>query len=116
MRIVASARPPTALMDAAAGPGRATPLLPLPPIQRAVEVNEVPIHPNGADPSAGGDRANGSSGGEGQQPGLGGAAASADKDRELDDLARRLYGRIRSRLSAELLADRERGGVLTDLR
>jgi hypothetical protein len=113
MRIVASARPPTAVMDAAPGPGRATLL---PPVQRAVEVNEVPIHPNGADPSAGGDGANGSSGGQGQQPGLGGAAASADKDRELDDLARRLYGRIRSRLSAELLADRERGGVITDLR
>lgn len=113
MRIVASARPPTAVMDAAPGPGRATLL---PPVQRAVEVNEVPIHPNGADPSAGGDGANGSSGGQGQPAGLGSAAASPDKDRELDDLARRLYGRIRSRLSAELLADRERGGVITDLR
>ena len=113
MRIVASARPPTVVLDAAPGPGRATAL---PPVQRAVEVNEVPIHPNGADPSAGGNGANGSSGGQGQQPGLGGAAASADKDRELDDLARRLYGRIRLRLSAELLADRERGGVITDLR
>ena len=49
--------------------------------------------------------------------GLSGAGASpADRDRELDDLARRLYGRIRARLSAELLADRERAGSITDLR
>ncbi len=49
--------------------------------------------------------------------GMAGAGASpAERDRELDDLARRLYGRIRARLSAELLADRERAGQITDLR
>jgi len=33
----------------------------------------------------------------------------------LDQLAHRLYGRIRSQLAAELLADRERAHLLTDL-
>ncbi|MGH2463953.1 MAG: hypothetical protein ACRDGI_00685 [Candidatus Limnocylindrales bacterium] len=45
-----------------------------------------------------------------------GAASRADRERELDELARRLYGRIRSRLASELLADRERAGLLVDLR
>jgi hypothetical protein len=35
---------------------------------------------------------------------------------ELDELARRLYDRIRVRLRGELLVDRERAGLLTDLR
>jgi len=39
-------------------------------------------------------------------------AAAAD----LDDLARRLYDRLRSRLMAELRLDRERAGLVTDLR
>lgn len=34
----------------------------------------------------------------------------------LDDLATRLYGRLRSRLRTELLVDRERSGMLTDFR
>jgi hypothetical protein len=33
----------------------------------------------------------------------------------LDQLARHLYGRIRGQLAAELLADRERSALLTDL-
>jgi hypothetical protein len=33
----------------------------------------------------------------------------------LDQLAHLLYGRIRSQLAAELLADRERAHLLTDL-
>lgn len=44
----------------------------------------------------------------------GGAIGGSDKD--LDELARRLYDRFRGRLSRELLADRERAGLLTDLR
>ncbi len=36
-------------------------------------------------------------------------------DKELDELARRLYDRIRSRLRGELLVDRERAGLLSDL-
>jgi hypothetical protein len=35
-------------------------------------------------------------------------------DKELDDLAHRLYDRIRSRLRLELLIDRERTGTLSD--
>jgi hypothetical protein len=36
-------------------------------------------------------------------------------DKELDELARRLYDRLRSRLRQELLIDRERSGMLSDL-
>jgi hypothetical protein len=43
-------------------------------------------------------------------------AAGAHSDRELDDLAHQLYDRLRSRLRMELLIDRERAGVITDLR
>jgi hypothetical protein len=35
---------------------------------------------------------------------------------EIDELARRLYDRLRNRLKTELLVDRERAGFLTDLR
>jgi hypothetical protein len=35
---------------------------------------------------------------------------------EMDELARKLYDRIRGRLKTELLVDRERAGFLTDLR
>jgi hypothetical protein len=40
----------------------------------------------------------------------------AHSDRELDDLAHQLYDRLRSRLRMELLIDRERAGLITDLR
>jgi hypothetical protein len=33
----------------------------------------------------------------------------------MDELARKLYDRIRNRLKTELLVDRERAGFLTDL-
>lgn len=45
----------------------------------------------------------------------GGGAAAGGSERELDELARRLYDRIRSRLRTELLVDRERAGALSDL-
>jgi len=35
---------------------------------------------------------------------------------DLDDLARRVYGRVRTHLRSELLIDRERAGLLTDFR
>ncbi len=35
---------------------------------------------------------------------------------DMDELAGKLYDRIRSRLKTELLVDRERAGFLTDLR
>ena len=48
------------------------------------------------------------------------SAASAGphhaSETEMDELARRLYDRLRSRLKTELLVDRERAGFLTDLR
>ena len=37
-------------------------------------------------------------------------------EEDLDDLARQLYGRLRGRLRRELLVDRERAGMVTDLR
>ncbi|MBP1705316.1 MAG: hypothetical protein H6Q36_1055 [Chloroflexi bacterium] len=39
---------------------------------------------------------------------------AGNRDQDMDELARKLYGRIRERLSAELLADRERAGLLVD--
>ena len=41
---------------------------------------------------------------------------SQASETEMDELARKLYDRIRSRLKTELLVDRERAGFLTDLR
>jgi hypothetical protein len=46
----------------------------------------------------------------------GGEAPAAGGELDVDDLARRLYDRIRDRLRRELLVDRERAGLLTDLR
>jgi hypothetical protein len=46
----------------------------------------------------------------------GGGAFAGGSDKDLDELARRLYDRFRQRLTRELLADRERAGILTDLR
>jgi hypothetical protein len=45
-----------------------------------------------------------------------GATATAAAGPDLDDLARKLYDRLRGRLAAELRLDRERIGSLTDLR
>jgi len=42
-------------------------------------------------------------------------AASGHPDRELDELSARIYDRIRTRLRTELLIDRERAGLVTDL-
>jgi hypothetical protein len=43
-------------------------------------------------------------------------ASSEGSEAQMDELARKLYDRIRSRLKTELLVDRERAGFLTDLR
>lgn len=43
-------------------------------------------------------------------------ASAAHADENLDALAGKLYDRIRNRLKSELLLDRERAGLLTDLR
>ncbi|HEY4867158.1 MAG TPA: hypothetical protein VIK45_16785 [Candidatus Dormibacteraeota bacterium] len=70
--------------------------------QRAAEDAPAPAPSAGAPPAAGAAGAHG-----------GGAAPS---EGELDDLAVRLYDRLRSRLRLELLIDRERAGLITDLR
>lgn len=44
------------------------------------------------------------------------AGGSVAAGPDLDDLARKLYDRLRGRLAAELRLDRERIGALTDLR
>jgi hypothetical protein len=46
----------------------------------------------------------------------GGTEAAERPELDLDELARRLYDRIRRRLRAELLIDRERAGLIADLR
>ena len=110
LRMIAAARPSSAVMEPGPAPA------PAPAVQRAVEIPEIQVNGNVTDPTAGGASSGLSAGGQGQQPGMGGTTTPVDKDRELDDLARRLYGRIRARLSAELLADRERAGAISDLR
>lgn len=45
-----------------------------------------------------------------------GAAPAHDNEKELDDLARKLHDRISARIRYDLLLDRERAGMLTDLR
>jgi hypothetical protein len=51
---------------------------------------------------------------------IGGIASSLGSHKtdetDMDELAGKLYDRIRSRLKTELLVDRERAGFLTDLR
>jgi hypothetical protein len=95
---------------AAAEPGleRAVPALEIPPaaVQRAIEVPEFSLGASPPSPAPAG----------GAAAGTALSASPANQERELDELARRLYGRIRSRLAAELLADRERAGMITDLR
>jgi hypothetical protein len=44
------------------------------------------------------------------------AVPGGHSDRELDALAHQLYDRLRSRLRMELLVDRERAGLITDMR
>ena len=45
-----------------------------------------------------------------------GATAKPTDDAEFEELARKLYDRMRHRLKRELLLDRERGGFLADSR
>lgn len=113
MRSTASARSATGEI---ASPPAAAPPVPAAALQRVVEVNEVNIPSTATDPASGAGPSGGPADAQAGQSGAGAGASPVDRDRELDDLARRLYGRIRSRLSAELLADRERSGRITDLR
>jgi hypothetical protein len=56
----------------------------------------------------------GASGAGAAAPGDGGAPGSPAAEKDLDDLARRLYDRIGLRLRHELLVERERSGALVD--
>ena len=81
---------------------------PWPFVQRAVEIDEVTIAP---DASAAGAAESGAAG-AGQAGPAAAPAAGAGPDYE--ELAEHLYDRIRSRLTSELLLDRERSGTLVD--
>ncbi|HYW26298.1 MAG TPA: hypothetical protein VE953_19155 [Terriglobales bacterium] len=87
-----------------------------PPVQRAPEGQqylaiEVPVQRAEAASSA-------ASASSASGPAAGGAEDGSPKhsEKELDELARQLYERLRSRLRMELLVDRERAGLITDLR
>ena len=56
------------------------------------------------------------SGAVGAVTGAAGAAAGAALPTDLDELARRLFDPLSARLRNELLLDRERAGMITDLR
>jgi len=101
--------PPVIIQRSAADPSAESPAWPAEPgasLQRAVPVDEAPAE--SAPPPAAAGAAATSSGSSA------GSATTAETD--LDQLAGRLYDRIRSRLRSELLVDRERAGVLTDWR
>jgi hypothetical protein len=77
-----------------------------------------PVFGGGPDPAASLQRAPAATPSGGDAPaasGAGGGGGIPTGDRELDDLAHRLYDRLRSRLRLELLIDRERSGTLSDL-
>ncbi len=82
--------PPVSRLADAAGPP-----ITLAPVQRAED----------AAPAAAGTGAPG---------GAAGAPGSPTAEKELDDLARRLYDRIGLRLRRDLLVERERAGALVD--
>jgi hypothetical protein len=77
------------------------------PMPRMIVTGGVPVQLAGTDAGAPSGAADG---------GAAAGPAGAHSDRELDDLAHQLYDRLRSRLRMELLIDRERAGLITDLR
>jgi hypothetical protein len=98
-----------------------------PVVSRAVPATPAPVHYDGmfADvqraempasaAGGGGDAGGGDAGGGSAGAGGAGGGGVPTGDKELDELARRLYDRLRSRLRQELLVDRERSGLLSDL-
>lgn len=92
---------PRPLVARAADSASDGPTIPLAPLQRA-DVSSEPLA--GAETPA-------------AAPGAAGAPAGAGgptQDKELDELARRLYDRIGGRLRRDLLVERERAGTLVD--
>ena len=95
---IASSADGTVLGWTAAGGFAAVPADAGPTVQRTVEIGEVSSAVE-AQPSGG-------------DSGAGGASGSAGQDYE--EIADRVYDRIRSRFATELLLDRERMGLLID--
>jgi len=85
-------------LDSRTEESAAAPVAPAAPVQRAVVIDEL----SSETPS----RSGGSSS----------AAPLPHTPAELEQLATKLWGRLRLQLRRELLADRERAGMLTDLR
>ena len=69
---------------------------PAPSVQRAVTINELTTSTGPAGSSSG-------------------SSSAGQSSAELEVLATKLWGRLRLQLRRELLADRERAGMLTDL-
>jgi hypothetical protein len=89
-------------------------------VQRAVEVDEMTVDntepaatPAPAGPDASAPTASTPAS---VSPAAGGPAAAAGAMPNLDELARRLYDPLAARIKAELRLDRERFGLVTDLR
>lgn len=101
---VASVQRATAIAESAAAVASA----PTVSIQRDLEAAAAPQTSGSTSAPAAGPAA-------GTAP-SGGAPPHADQEQDMDELARKLYDRIRGRLKSELLVDRERAGLLTDLR
>jgi len=120
--------PPAAAVAAATGPFQVAPSTPrgtaappppalAPSVPGPVFVNAAPAPAPAASPAfeapapVAAVAANSSAAGEDAT-----APGAAAPEVDLDDLARRVYGRVRTRLRTELLIDRERAGLLTDFR
>lgn len=77
-------------------PAAATAMPAAPPVQRAVTIDEMTTSTSTSGASSG-------------------ASSVGQSSAELEVLATKLWGRLRLQLRRELLADRERSGMLTDL-
>lgn len=116
---VANDQPPSTAMRTSSG--GATPVTLLRDATDVTTSEEAAAARSSAPGGSGSQGAGGMTGGTvaGPMAGVGvgaGGAASAIPDRDLDEMVRRLYPRLRRSLSSELLVARERAGTLADLR
>jgi hypothetical protein len=81
---------------------------PGPFVQRAVTIDEMTVTP-GVETT--GPAGSGATAGPAGQPGTTGADGAGT---DYEELAEQVYGKIRARLTTELLLDRERAGMLVD--
>ena len=89
--------------------------LPAPAFHAAMQMAEGDAPPPAAD-SAAGSASIASTSQAGAAPATPGGAAAQLSDRDMDEMLRKLYPRLRRHLTSELLVARERAGVLADLR